>query len=327
MSTIPATVLTGYLGSGKTTVLNHVLTRQHEKTLAVIINEFGNVGIGIDGQLMVSSDENLVELNNGCICCTVRGDLIRTIDGLMSSGKTFDHVMIETTGLADPAPIIRSFVLEESLATRLQLDAIVTVVDSRHIMAQLAGGQAREQVAFADVILLNKTDLVSESEIEEVALSVRGLNPFARIRRTRLGEIDVDAVLNVGAFDLRKVLRLDPMLLLDDSHQHDQDIGCVAISEPGVTHDGDLMRWLNQLVQAHGKDLLRIRGGHQSRRRGSALRLPRSSHDPRRPAWNIVAEQRDANESGGVYRSKSRRGDAASWIRRLYQVRLITYSA
>ncbi len=258
MSKIPVTVLTGYLGSGKTTVLNHVLTRQHGKHIAVIINEFGEVGI--DGQLVVSSDEDVVELNNGCICCTVRGDLIRTIDGLMSSGKAFDHVMIETTGLADPAPIIQSFVLEEALTTRLQLDAIVTVVDSRHIMAQLAGEQAREQVAFADVILLNKTDLVSESELEEVALRVRGLNPFARIHRTRLGEIDLDAVLNVGAFDLRKVLRLDPMILLDDSHQHDQDIGCVAISEPGVTHDGDLMRWLNQLVQAHGKDLLRIKG-------------------------------------------------------------------
>jgi G3E family GTPase len=258
MTKIPATVLTGYLGSGKTTILNHMLAGQHGKRIAIIINEFGEVGI--DGQLVVRSEEDVLELSNGCICCTIRGDLIRTVDSLLSNDRSFDHLVIETTGLADPAPIIQSFVLEQTLSGRLELDAIVTVVDSRHITTQLASEQAREQIAFADVVLINKTDLVSEPELATISKKIRMLNPLARIHFTRMGQIDLSAVLSVKAFDLKNLLRLDPRLLDDTSHQHDEDISCVAISEPGITDDGDLMRWLNRLVQAQGRDLLRIKG-------------------------------------------------------------------
>ena len=222
MQVIPATVLTGFLGAGKTTLLNQILSANEGRQIAVIVNEFGEAGI--DGQLVISADEEILELNNGCICCTVRGDLSRAVASILQRGRTIDHIVIETTGLADPAPVIQSFILDETLRGHTALDAIVTVVDARHVRDQLDNEQAREQVAFADVVLINKIDLVQESELEQLRLLVRSLNPLARIHATRDCGIDLKEVLGVRAFDLRNALKLDPELLADSTHEHDADI-------------------------------------------------------------------------------------------------------
>jgi G3E family GTPase len=254
---IVTTVLTGFLGSGKTTLLNHILSASTEK-IAVIVNEFGEVGI--DGQLIIDVQEDILELNNGCICCTVRGDLSRAVSNLIGSGRTIDRIVIETTGLADPAPVIQSFVLDEALRAHTELDAIVTVADARYIIDQLHNEQAREQVAFADVILLNKTDLVSEPDIAERCGLLRSLNALARIHRTVNCRIDLAGVLDVRAFDLRNALRLDPELLADSTHEHDRDITCIALRERGSIDVTRFNRWINELVQARGKDLFRVKG-------------------------------------------------------------------
>src|SRR5262245_2567582 len=255
---VRSTVLTGFLGAGKTTLLNRILTRRVDAPIAVIVNEFGEVGI--DAQLVIGTEEDILELNNGCICCTVRGDLTRAIGNILGSGRPISHSLIETTGLADPAPIIQSFVLDETLRGTTDLDAIVTVVDAKYVIDQLKNDQAREQVAFADVILINKIDLVIAAEVERVSRVVRSLNPLAHIYQTRDCEIDLDRVIRVGAFDLRNALRLDPDLLSDSAHQHDAEITAVSIRTPGPIDPGRFSRWLNRLVQAQGKDLLRIKG-------------------------------------------------------------------
>jgi G3E family GTPase len=255
---IITTVLTGFLGSGKTTLLNHILSTASTEKTAVIVNEFGEVGI--DGQLVIDVQEDILELNNGCICCTVRGDLSRAVNNLIASGRTIDRIVIETTGLADPAPVIQSFVLDEALRTYTELDAIVTVADARHIVDQLHNEQAREQVAFADVILLNKTDLISEPDVAQRCRLLRSLNALARIHRTVNCCIDLAAVLDVRAFDLRNALKLDPELLLDSAHEHDLDIACVSFREPGAIDVTLFSRWINALAQARGKDLLRVKG-------------------------------------------------------------------
>ncbi len=197
---IPVTVLTGYLGAGKTTLLNRVLTENHGKKYAVIVNEFGE--IGIDNDLVVGADEEVFEMNNGCICCTVRGDLIRIIAGLLKRRDKFDAILVETTGLADPAPVAQTFFTDEDVRKKTKLDAIVTVVDALHIDQRLAdSGEAKEQIAFADIVLLNKTDLVSKDTLRSVEARVRGLNPFATIYHTARADIDLDKILDRGAFD------------------------------------------------------------------------------------------------------------------------------
>jgi G3E family GTPase len=255
---IVTTVLTGFLGSGKTTLLNHILSTAGTQKIAVIVNEFGE--IGIDGQLVIDAQEDILELNNGCICCTVRGDLSRAVSKLIASGRMIDRIVVETTGLADPAPVVQSFILDEILRTHTELDAIITVADARHVVDQLHNEQAREQVAFADVILLNKIDLVLEPDVEERCRLLRSLNALARIYRTVNCSIDLAEVLDVRAVDLRNALKLDPELLADSTHEHDADIACVSIREHGSIDATRFNRWINEVVQAQGKNLLRVKG-------------------------------------------------------------------
>lgn len=255
---IPTTVLTGYLGAGKTTLLNHILTQEHGKKVAVIVNEFGE--IGIDNQLVVDSDEEILEMNNGCICCTVRGDLIRIISKLLERQDSFDYLIIETTGLADPAPVIQSFFIDEILYKQTELDAIVTVVDAKHIQEHWDSSEAQEQIAFADVILVNKTDLVSTEELEGLTKKIRSLNAISKIQPTQNCYIDIDLVLGIGAFDLKNALTIDPQFLDEDAHEHDQSVGSIAIANEGIVNGDKLNRWLNQLVQAMGQDIFRMKG-------------------------------------------------------------------
>ncbi len=255
---IPTTVLTGYLGAGKTTLLNYILTAQHGKRIAVIVNEFGEVGI--DNQLVIDADEEIFEMNNGCICCTVRSDLIRIVSHLMERAGDFDYLMIETTGLADPAPVIQSFFVDEVMRSRLLLDAIVTVVDTKYIWEHWDSSEAQEQIAFADVILLNKVDLVSPPILEELEQRIRSMNAIAKIHQTQHCQISLDTVLGVGAFDLKNALSIDPEFLGEDAHDHDETVTSVAIQEAGVVNGEQFNRWIYQLVQARGSDLFRMKG-------------------------------------------------------------------
>lgn len=215
----PVTVLTGYLGAGKTTLLNRILSENHGKKYAVIVNEFGE--IGIDNDLVVGADEEVFEMNNGCVCCTVRGDLIRILEGLMKRKGKFDAIIVETTGLADPAPVAQTFFIDEDVGRKARLDAVVTVADAKWLTTRLKDApEAKNQIAFADVILLNKTDLVSKDEVEEVEARIRGINPYARVIRTEKCNVALDAVLDKGAFDLDRILALEPAFLEADDHDH-----------------------------------------------------------------------------------------------------------
>ncbi len=258
MGKLRATILTGFLGAGKTTLLNHLLSQSQGERIAVIVNEYGDVGI--DGKLIVETRDDVIELNNGCLCCTVRNDLIAAIGDLLRSGRAIDRIIIETSGLADPAPVIQSFILDGLLADRIALDAIVTVVDARHVARQLSQDEAAEQIAFADVLLLNKVDLEPESALARTEQDLRRLNPLARIIRTRSCAVARDAVLDVGAFDLKTILAIAPDLLEDHEHEHDRSIGCVSIRTPGAVDSAALDAWLARLVQAVGADLLRMKG-------------------------------------------------------------------
>src|SRR5436853_2334018 len=220
---IPVTVLTGYLGAGKTTLLNRILSEPHGQKFAVIVNEFGE--IGIDNDLIVGADEEVFEMNNGCICCTVRGDLVRIIDGLMRRKGKFDAIIVETTGLADPAPVAQTFFMDENVGRKTRLDAVVTVADAKWLQDRLKDApEAKNQIAFADVILINKTDLVEPDELAEVEARIRGINPYARLHKTQRAKIALDEVLGRNAFDLDRILEIEPSFLeADDGHGHGHD--------------------------------------------------------------------------------------------------------
>ena len=217
---IPVTVLTGYLGAGKTTLLNRILTEQHGRRYAVIVNEFGE--IGIDNDLVVGADEEIFEMNNGCICCTVRGDLIRIIEGLLKRRGKFDAIIVETTGVADPAPVAQTFFVDQDVKEAARLDAVVTLADAKFLLQRLADApEAKNQIAFADVIVLNKTDLVTREELAEVEGRIRAINPYATLHHAVKAQVPIEAVLERNAFDLERILEFEPRFLEAEDHDHD----------------------------------------------------------------------------------------------------------
>ena len=286
---IPVTVLTGYLGAGKTTLLNRILSEDHGHRYAVIVNEFGE--IGIDHELVTHSSEELFEMNNGCICCTVRGDLIRTLHTLLQrpdAGAGFDAIVVETTGLADPGPVAQTFFVDPKLRAALRLDSITTLVDARHVLLQLASSrEAAEQIAFADQLVLNKTDLATETQLREVEAALRRLNPLAPIQRAERSRVPLDRVLGRGGFDLARITAMEPDFAAPPhvhdahcghehehehgshdphaaqaahDHGHDSSIGSVSLKSAQPMDAARVQAWLAQLVATQGADILRAKG-------------------------------------------------------------------
>jgi len=292
MSQTPVTVLTGYLGAGKTTLLNRILSEDHGKRYAVIVNEFGE--IGIDNDLIVGADEEVFEMNNGCVCCTVRGDLIRVVAGLMKRKGRFDAIIVETTGLADPGPVAQTFFMDDEVKAKAKLDSVTTVVDAKHILLRLSDSkEAVEQIAFADQIVLNKVELVSEDDLRMIEARIRRLNPLAPIHRATRSNVPLDAILGRGSFDLGRILDLEPEFLNpahgEDGHVHDEHCGHDHDHEDHDHHHHDhghgntaprydedikgvslrldrpvdankITAWLNKLLADQGPDILRAKG-------------------------------------------------------------------
>jgi len=287
---IPVTVLTGYLGAGKTTLLNRILSEQHGKKYAVIVNEFGE--IGIDNDLVVGADEEVFEMNNGCICCTVRGDLMRILGNLIRKNGKFDAIIVETTGLADPAPVAQTFFVDENVGRQTKLDAIVTVADAKWLNDRLKDApEAKNQIAFADVILINKTDLVSPAELSEVEARIRGINPYARVHRTQRAQIPLNEVLERNAFDLDRILDIEPAFLEEEEehddhghhhdhghadshdhhdhdhrghgglkHYHDEEMQSISLKSDKPLDADKFFPWVEDLVQKEGPNILRSKG-------------------------------------------------------------------
>jgi G3E family GTPase len=267
-SKIPVTVLTGYLGAGKTTLLNRILSENHGKKYAVIVNEFGE--IGIDNDLIIGADEEVFEMNNGCVCCTVRGDLVRILEGLMKRKGKFDAIIVETTGLADPAPVAQTFFVDEDVQKNARLDAVVTVADAKWLSDRLKDApEAKNQIAFADVIVLNKTDLVSKAELAEVEARIRAINPYAKLHRTERCQVGLADVLERGAFDLDRILEIEPEFLEAGDghghghglkHYHDEDMQSLSLRSDKPLDATKFMPWLQNLVASEGQKILRSKG-------------------------------------------------------------------
>src|SRR5262252_4508827 len=283
-SKIPVTVLTGYLGAGKTTLLNRILSEPHGKKFAVIVNEFGE--IGIDNDLVVNADEEVFEMNNGCICCTVRGDLVRIIDGLMRRKGKFDAIIVETTGLADPAPVAQTFFMDDNVGRKAKLDAVVTVADAKWLQDRLKDApEAKNQIAFADVILLNKTDLVEPDALSEVEARIRGINPYAKVHKTERCRIALPEVVGRNAFDLDRIMEIEPEFLGDGGHHHhdhdhdhdhghdhahhhdgglkhyhDEEMQSVSLKTDQPLDPDKFFPWVQELVQIEGPNILRCKG-------------------------------------------------------------------
>ena len=267
ISKVPVTILTGYLGSGKTTFVNYLLKADHGNKFAIIENEFGEVGI--DDGLVKQTNEEIIEMMNGCICCTVRQDLIKTIKNLMQTKKDkFDHIIIETTGLADPAPVAQTFFVDEDISNLCRLDSIITFIDAKftaqHLDEEKPEGvenEAHEQVAFADVLILNKTDLVTKDEIEETKRKIKSINVHAPIIETQYSKVPIEKVINIKAFDLDKTLEMDDGFLdIDAEHQHDSSISSFGIHIEGSFDINKLNTWLGNLLMVKGQDLYRSKG-------------------------------------------------------------------
>jgi G3E family GTPase len=256
----PVTLLTGYLGAGKTTLLNRILTETHGKRYAVIVNEFGEVGI--DNDLIINADEEIFEMNNGCICCTVRGDLIRILGGLMRRKSSFDGILVETTGLADPAPVAQTFFVDEDIRRKTKLDAIVTLVDAKHLLDEIdRAPEAQEQIAFADIVLLNKTDLVPEERLATVETRIRRINPCAKLHRTQRCDVDLRSVLGRDAFNLDRILDIEPEFLTEDhDHEHDESIGTLSLTTERPLNPERFIPWIHDITANFGKDILRMKG-------------------------------------------------------------------
>ncbi len=257
---IPATVVTGFLGSGKTTLINRILSEQHGKKIAVIVNEFGEVSI--DGQLVIREDQaELVEFNNGCLCCTVRGDLVETLGRLQERAGTLDGILIETTGLADPAPVASTFFVADEVKAGIKLDAFVTLVDAVNLETNLAqSNEAVEQVAFSDIVIINKIDLVGPEQIAKIEARIRKLNPLASIHHTTNAEIDIGKVVGVGAFDLVQKLEVDPEFLGDHEHEHDAAVTSFVLEESSPIDINSFALWMNKIASERGDDLYRTKG-------------------------------------------------------------------
>jgi G3E family GTPase len=285
---IPVTVLTGYLGAGKTTLLNRILSENHGKKYAVIVNEFGE--IGIDNDLIVESDEEIYEMNNGCVCCTVRGDLIRVVEGLMRRPGRFDGIIVETTGLADPVPVAQTFFMDDDVRAKTELDAVVALVDAKHLPLRLKDSrEAEDQIAFADVVIINKSDLVTPEELDVIEDIVRAINPAARVYKTSRSGVDLARVLDQGAFNLERALENDPHFLEqghddhvcgpdcdhdhhhhDHDHHHDHHHGAMSaihdVTVQSVSLRGGEMNperffpWIQKITQTQGPNILRLKG-------------------------------------------------------------------
>lgn len=266
-SKIPITILTGYLGSGKTTFVNYLLKEKHGYKFAIIENEFGDVGI--DDGLVLQTNEEIIEMMNGCICCTVREDLIVTIKKLIETkSNNFDHIIIETTGLADPAPVAQTFFIDPELSKLCRLDSIITFIDAKFTGSHLdevkpegVENEAHEQVAFADVLVVNKTDLVSPEELEEIKQKIKNINVHAKIIESQYSQIPIDQVINIQAFDLTKTLEMDEGFLdIESEHQHDSSIKSFGIHIEGEFMIDKLNAWLSKLMKEKGADLYRSKG-------------------------------------------------------------------
>ena len=305
-SKIPVTVLTGYLGAGKTTLLNRILTENHGKRYAVIVNEFGE--IGIDNDLVIGADEEVFEMNNGCVCCTVRGDLIRIMDGLVKRRGKFDAIIVETTGLADPAPVAQTFFIDEDVGAAARLDAVVTVADAKWLADRLKDApEAKNQIAFADVILLNKADLVEPADLDRVEGLIRSINPYAKVHRTSRCDVALDQVLDRNAFDLSRILDIEPDFLEEGHHHHhDDEMQSVSarIDGPGGPREVHALDLDPDPGPGAGHPALQ---GHRGLpERAPALRLPGRSPDPRRRPPGAVERGRGPRLPRRLHRPQAR---------------------